>query len=225
MDAQDVSVFQNSIEYILVPVDRKICATKRALDVRIETDQPGRANSVACRVAQAASKRLNHVEHGEESVPGALTHRRLMFIRLDIDSQDRGDRSKRRHKVSCLGKRSQNGATVVPPQAFTSKGYAKLHCADVIKGRTPYAREKNVNSPLFESAHVRASRILDGLLNLHANKRSKHDKKIICNQPVVGSNPTAGSSLRFNVGWSILLSLIAEERRDQRSILWQERRC
>ena len=119
----------------------------------------------------------------------------------------------------------ETGATVVRPQAAASEGHPKLHCADVIKGRTPYAREKNVNSPLFESAHVRASRILDGLLNLHANKRSKHDKKIICNQQVVGSNPTAGSSLRFNVGWSILLSLIAEERRDQRSFLWQERRC
>src|SRR5206468_10497689 len=49
---------------------------------------------------------------------------------------------------------SRTGPRTVPPQAFAPKDYPKLHCADVIKGRTPYARGKNVNSPLFETARL-----------------------------------------------------------------------
>src|SRR6266480_2228362 len=97
MDAQDIGVLQNSIENILVPADRKICTTKHALVVRIETDHPCGANSMACHVAQSTSKRLNHVEHGE--APAPRRRLRLTLMRLDIDSQDGRYRSRTRHKT------------------------------------------------------------------------------------------------------------------------------
>jgi len=93
---------------------------------------------------------------GKEPVPRALTHPRLLLIRLDIDSQDLGDRSRRRHKtVSRAGKGSRKGCNGSATASICNRDSRVTEdCEAAAQGAIVFSRAR---IPIDEPGPARAS--------------------------------------------------------------------
>jgi len=90
MNPQAIVPRSQLVEHIGMPTNDEIEMTEAPLDVRVHAQHPGRARRTTRTVSEAVANPVDEFRHPDKSLPGLLPDGRLVLVRLNVDTPDRG---------------------------------------------------------------------------------------------------------------------------------------